>query len=101
MKCMRVLRRVTSGAFRYSSANSRARLSAVPFDTTSATTLHSYVICGLRRERLWVEQERLRSSCSSAITPCGKDSVTRHNARGEVRHILEGRTLGRHNHIGK
>src|SRR5580700_10074206 len=30
MKCTRVLRRVTSGAFKYSSANSRARLSRLP-----------------------------------------------------------------------
>jgi hypothetical protein len=35
---------------------------------------------GTRRQRLWVKQERLRSSGSSAITPRGKDSVTRRNA---------------------
>jgi hypothetical protein len=29
MKCTRVLRRVTSGAFKYCSANSRARLAAL------------------------------------------------------------------------
>jgi hypothetical protein len=30
MKCTRVLRRVTSGTFRYKAASSRARLSAFP-----------------------------------------------------------------------
>ena len=54
MKCTRVLRRVTSGAFKYNSANSRARLSAVPFATTSATTPHSCAVradsgCGFSR----------------------------------------------------
>src|SRR5258708_21494572 len=61
MKCTRVLRRVTSGAFRYSSAN----------------------------------------SCAGAITPRSKDSVTRCNASGIVAHILEGRPLGSHNHVGE
>src|SRR5258708_34593905 len=37
MKWIRVQRRVTSGAFKYSAASSRARLSALPFGTTSAT----------------------------------------------------------------
>src|SRR5439155_693730 len=60
---------------------------------------HSPFIGGPRRQRLWVEQKRLRSSRSSAITPRGKDSVARHNARGEVRHILESRTLGGLNHV--
>src|SRR6266853_2988290 len=60
---------------------------------------HSPFICGTRRERLWVEQERLRSSRSGAITPRGKDSVTRHNAAGQVRHVMERRTLRRHNHV--
>src|SRR5919201_54702 len=35
---MRVFRRVTSGACRYKSASSRARATALPFGTTSATT---------------------------------------------------------------
>src|SRR5580704_15014428 len=62
---------------------------------------HSPFICGTRRERLWVQQECLRSSCSRAITPGGKDSVAGRNARGEMGHILEGRTLRRHNYTGK
>src|SRR5437016_11715084 len=62
---------------------------------------HSPFVRGLRRERLWVEQERLRSSRTSAITPSGEDSVTWYNAASEMRHIMEGRTLGRHNHTGK
>src|SRR4029077_15401672 len=62
---------------------------------------HSPFICGTRRYRLWIQQECLRSSCSGAITPGGEDSVTRHNAAREMRHIVEGRTLGRHNHIRK
>src|SRR5215471_5238839 len=94
MQCTRVLRRVTSGAFTYSSARSRARLSAFPFGTTSATTPHA---CAVRAASgLWVQQERLRSCWSSAITPRGQDAVTRHNAAGEVWHVVEGRTLGRH-----
>src|SRR5438874_10892763 len=62
---------------------------------------HSPFVRSLRRERLWVEQERLRSSRSSAITPHGKDSVTRHNASREVRDIVEGRTLAGDNHVGQ
>src|SRR5438094_8708319 len=62
---------------------------------------HSPFVRGLRRERLWVEQERLRSSRSSAITPRGKDSVARHNASREVWDIVEGRTLARDNHVGQ
>src|SRR5207302_10494024 len=62
---------------------------------------HSPFVRGLRRERLWVEQERLRSSRTSTITPGGEDSVTWYNAASEMRHIMEGCTLGRHNHTGK
>src|ERR1700719_690949 len=50
---------------------------------------HSPFICGTRRERLWVEQERLRSSCSGAITPGGENSVAGRNALGEVGHVLD------------
>src|SRR5438128_8266261 len=98
MKCTRVLRRVTSGAFKYNLANSRARLSALPFGTTSATTPHSYAVravsgCGFSRNA--------SARPAPAITPRGEDSVTGHNASREMRHIVEGRTLGRHNHIRK
>src|SRR5437879_11263200 len=62
---------------------------------------YSPFVRGLRRERLWIEQERLRSSRSSAITPRGKDSVARHNASREVRDIVEGRTLAGDNHVGQ
>src|SRR5579864_3039236 len=62
---------------------------------------HSPFVSGTRREWLWVQQERLRSSRSSAITPGGKDSVAGRNARGEVGHILERRTIRRHNYTGK
>src|SRR5882762_2461280 len=62
---------------------------------------HSPFVRGLRSKRLWVEQERLRSSRSSSITPRGKDSVARHNASREVRDIVEGRTLAGDNHIGQ
>jgi hypothetical protein len=41
---MLVLRRVTSRAFKYNLANSCARLSALPFGTTSATTPHCRAI---------------------------------------------------------
>src|SRR2546426_10721839 len=62
---------------------------------------HSPFVCATRCQRLWVQQERLRSSRSSAIAPGGKDSVAGRNARGEVGHILEGRTIRRHNYTGK
>src|SRR6266446_9980313 len=62
---------------------------------------HSPFVRGLRRKRLWVEQERLRSSRSSSITPRGKDSIARHNARREVRDIVEGRTLAGNNYVGQ
>ena len=62
---------------------------------------HSPFVRGLRRERLWVEQERLRSSRSGAITLRGKDSIARHNASREVRDIVEGRTLAGDNHVGQ
>src|SRR5205085_10241465 len=62
---------------------------------------HSPFVCSARPQRLWVEQERLSSSCSSAITPRRKDSIARHNASSEVRNIVEGRTLGCDNHTGK
>jgi hypothetical protein len=45
---------------------------------------HSPFVRGFRRERLWVEQERFRSSRPRAITPGGKDSVAGRNALGEV-----------------
>src|SRR5207302_7210358 len=62
---------------------------------------HSPFVRGLRPERLWIQQERLRSSRSRAITPRGKDSVTGRDPRAEVRHIPEGRTLPCHNYTGK
>src|SRR5580693_2459352 len=62
---------------------------------------HSPFVCSMRRQRLWVQQERLRSPRSSAITPGGKDSVTGCNARGEVGHILEGRAFSRDNDTRK
>src|SRR5271170_6894321 len=62
---------------------------------------HSPFVGSSRRYRLWVEQKCLRSSCSRAITPRGKDSVARHNASSEVRNIVEGCTLGSDNHVGK
>ena len=58
-------------------------------------------ICGTSWQRRWVEQERLGSSCSSAIAPRRKDSVAGHDTRGEMPDILEGRTLGRHDHVRK
>jgi hypothetical protein len=54
-----------------------------------------------RRERLWVEQEGLRPSRASAITPGGKDAITRHYTCGEVAYVLEGRAPVRHNDVGQ
>ena len=62
---------------------------------------HSPFVRNPRAQWLWVQQERLCSSRSSALTPGGKDSVTGRNARNEVGHILEGGTLRRHNYTGK
>src|SRR3984893_4153793 len=62
---------------------------------------HSPFLCSARRQRLWVEQESLCTSCSSAITPGSENSVAWHNASGEVRNVVEGRTLAGHNHTGK
>src|SRR6266850_2670286 len=45
---------------------------------------HAPFVCSARSQRLWVEQERLRSSRSGAITPRSKDSVAGHNASREV-----------------
>src|SRR5207244_10220058 len=44
---------------------------------------HSPFVRGVRRERLWVEQERLRSSRSSAITPRDRKS-TRLNSSHQI-----------------
>src|SRR6476660_4222582 len=90
---MRVFRRVTSGARKYKSASSRARATALPFGTTSATTPHSYAVragsgCG--------EQECLGSTGSSPIAPCCKDPVTRRNSHGKVADVLECRAFSRH-----
>src|SRR5271168_3770120 len=62
---------------------------------------YSPLVCGTRRQWLWVQQERLRSSCSSTVTPGGKDAVTGSDARGKVCHIMEGRALRSHNYTGK
>src|ERR1700722_20375461 len=93
MKWMRVFRRVTSGARRYKSASSRARATALPFGTTSATTPHSYAVragsgCGLSRNAC--------PTWSSPITPCRKNPVTRRNSHGKVADVLERRTFSRH-----
>jgi hypothetical protein len=75
-------------------ADPAARVSAFQFGTTSATTPHSCVVravsgCGFSR------------NASALPAPGGKDSIARHNASGEIPNIVEGRTLGRHNHTGK
>src|SRR4029077_10122940 len=58
-------------------------------------------ICGTSWQRPWVEQERLGSSCSSAIAPRRKDSVAGHHTHGEVPNIMETRAFARHNHVRK
>src|SRR6202030_4673182 len=82
MKWMRVSRRVTSGAFKYSAASSRARLSALPFGTTSATTPHSYAV-------------RAGSGCG-LIRNASARPGPRRNSHGKVADILECRTFSRH-----
>ena len=95
-----MLRRVTSGAFKYNSANSRALLSALPFTAQLRQPLPIHARyapvsgCGFSRKAS-------APSRSSAVTPGGKDAVAGRNARREVGHILESRTLARHNDTGK
>src|SRR6202035_1506659 len=84
----------------------QVQLGQFPCSTERLTVRHDFgnnspFVRGLRRERLWIQQERLRSSRSSAITPRSKDSVTGRNALGEVGHILESRAICRHNYTGK
>src|SRR5580698_1886965 len=62
---------------------------------------HPPFIRSTRREGLWVEQERLCPSRSSAIAPRGKNAIAGHNTRGEVAYVLERRTLGRNNDVGQ
>ena len=81
MKCTRVLRRVTSGAFKYCSANSRARLSSLP--VWHYLSDNSPLVRGSSRNRLWVQQKCLSSSCSGAIAPGREDSVARHDPAGD------------------
>src|SRR5260370_28965828 len=60
---------------------------------------HSPFVRGVRRQRLWIQQECLRPSCPGLVAPRGKDSVARHNATGEMRQIMEGRSFSGHNHV--
>jgi hypothetical protein len=60
---------------------------------------HTPVVRGTRFQRLWIQQERLRSPRTSAITSCGKDSIAWHNAASEMRHIVEGRAFAGDNHV--
>src|SRR5580704_10668140 len=62
---------------------------------------NSPLVRGSSRNRLWVQQKCLSSSCSGAIAPGREDSVARHDTAGEMRHIMEGRTVGRHDDTGK
>src|SRR5258706_10396180 len=84
----------------------QVELGQFPCPTERLTVRHNFgndspFVRGSGRERLWVEQERLRSSCSGAITPRGKDSVARRNASREMRDIVKGRILAGHNHVGQ
>src|SRR5580704_4965913 len=62
---------------------------------------HSPLVRGSSRNWLWVQQECLSSTRSGAIAPSREDSVARHDPAGEMRQIMEGRTLGRHDDTGK
>src|SRR5258708_9609321 len=94
---MRVFRRVTSGAFKYKSASSRARATALPFGTTSATTPHSCAVRAGSGRGL----SRNASARPGPITPSGEDPVTRRNAHGEMANVLECCTVGRHDDAGE
>ena len=60
---------------------------------------HAPLVCSMRRQRLWIQQECFLSSCTGPKTPHGKDSVTRHNAAGEVWKIMKRHPLPRHNDV--
>src|SRR5580700_11496309 len=62
---------------------------------------HSPLLRSAGRQRLRIEQKRLGTSRSTAITPRGEDAVTRCNTLGVMRDVLKGRTLARHNDIGE
>src|SRR5579863_7357341 len=48
-----------------------------------------------------IYEEHLGTSRTRAITPSGKDSVTRCNTSGKMGHILEGRAFGGDNYISE
>src|SRR5258707_1356695 len=62
---------------------------------------HSAFLRGERGQRLWIQQECLRPSCSDAVTPCGKDSVPRNKTTGKVGQIVKGCPFTGDNHVGE
>ena len=54
---------------------------------------------GARRQRLWIEQERLGSTWSGSIAPGCKNPVTRCNADSKMTDVLERRTFSCHDDI--
>lgn len=87
------------GTFKYSLANSWARLSALPLGTTSATT--PPLLRDSRGNRLRIQEECLSPTCSGAITPRCENPVARNNASGEMGRVAERCAFSRHNHIAK
>src|SRR5258708_27377960 len=62
---------------------------------------HSPFVRGERRQRLWIQQECLFPSGSGAVTPSGKDSVTRNNTTGKVWQIVKRCPFTGYNHVGE
>ena len=62
---------------------------------------HSPFVSRTCCQRLWIQQERLRSPRTRAIAPRGKDAVAGNNASSEVWQIVDARPFTRHDHIRK
>src|SRR5258708_14679560 len=94
--------RVAASHFRYLEVqSSESPRSAERFSVRHNFGNHAPFVRGTRCQRLWIQQERLRSPRTSAITPRSKDAVTGNNASSEVWQIVKGRSFAGHDHIRK
>jgi len=62
---------------------------------------HSPFVSRTCCQRVWIQQERLRSPRARATATRGKDAVAGNNASSEVWQIIEARPFTRHDHIRK
>src|SRR5258708_8347746 len=92
--------RVAASHFRYLEVqSSEFPRSAERFSVRHNFGNHAPFVRGTRCQRLWIQQERLRSPRTSAITPRSKDAVTRNNPSPELCPIVQGRTSARPHQI--